>query len=83
MGENVRADIVESLKTMGYDIEASHHEVADGQHEFDFKYSDILTTADNVVTFRVAVKAIAAQHGLHATFMPETILWHQRLRHAL
>lgn len=73
LGENVRADIVEALKIMGFDIEASHHEVANGQHEIDFKYSDILTTADNVVTFKIAVKAIAAQHGLHATFMPKPI----------
>lgn len=73
LGENVRADIVHSLKQMGFDIEASHHEVADGQHEIDFKYGDILTTADNVVTFRIAVKAVAAQHGLHATFMPKPI----------
>lgn len=73
LGENVRADIVHSLKLMGFNIEASHHEVADGQHEIDFKYGDILTTADNVVTFRIAVKAVAAQHGLHATFMPKPI----------
>lgn len=73
LGENVRADIVMALKKMGFDIEASHHEVADGQHEIDFKYGDILTTADNVVTFKVAVKAVAAQHGLHATFMPKPI----------
>lgn len=73
LGENVRADIVVALKEMGFDIEASHHEVADGQHEIDFKYGDILTTADNVATFRIAVKAVAAQHGLHATFMPKPI----------
>lgn len=73
LGENVRGDIVSALKEMGFDIEASHHEVADGQHEIDFKYGDILTTADNVVTFRIAVKAIAAQHGLHATFMPKPV----------
>lgn len=73
LGENVRGDIVSALKEMGFDIEASHHEVADGQHEIDFKYGDILTTADNVVTFRVAVKAVAAQHGLHATFMPKPV----------
>ena len=73
LGENVRADIVAALKEMGFDIEASHHEVADGQHEIDFKYGDILTTADNVVTFKIAVKAVAAQHGLHATFMPKPI----------
>src|SRR5574344_1094628 len=73
LGEDVRADIVLSLKQIGFDIEASHHEVADGQHEIDFKYADILTTADNVVTFKVAVKAIAAKYGIHATFMPKPI----------
>ena len=73
LGENVRADIVVALQEMGFDIEASHHEVADGQHEINFKYADILTTADNVVTFKVAAKAIAAQHNLHATFMPKPI----------
>jgi glutamine synthetase len=73
LGEDVRADMVETLHKMGFEIEASHHEVAEGQHEIDFKYSDILTTADNVVTFRVAVKSIAAKYGLHATFMPKPI----------
>ncbi|MEF8977922.1 MAG: glutamine synthetase, partial [Haloarculaceae archaeon] len=52
---------------------ASHHEVAQSQHEIDFKYEDILTTADNVATFRAVVRAIAAQHDLHATFMPKPI----------
>ena len=73
LGEMVRSDIVSTLQEMDFDIEASHHEGADGQHEIDFKYSDILTAADNVVTFRVAVKAIAAQYGLHATFMPKPV----------
>ncbi len=73
LGEAVRADIVSTLQNMGFDIEASHHEGADGQHEIDFKYSDILTTADNVVTFRIAVKAIADKYGLHATFMPKPV----------
>ena len=73
LGESVRSDIVSTLQEMGFDIEASHHEVADGQHEIDFKYSDILTTADNVVTFRIAVKAIADKYGLHATFMPKPV----------
>ena len=73
LGEDVRGDIVLTLKEMGFDIEASHHEVADGQHEIDFRYTDILTAADNVVTFRIAVKAIAAKHNLHATFMPKPI----------
>ena len=73
LGVNVRADIVTALKEMGFEIEASHHEVADGQHEIDFKYADILTTADNLATFKIAVKAVAAKHGLHATFMPKPI----------
>jgi len=73
LGEDVRSDIVLTLQEMGFDIEASHHEVADGQHEIDFRYADILTAADNVATFRIAVKAIAAQHNLHATFMPKPI----------
>ena len=73
LGEAVRSDIVSTLQEMGFDIEASHHEVADGQQEIDFKYSDILTTADNVVTFRIAVKAIADKYGLHATFMPKPV----------
>src|SRR5574344_1650725 len=73
LGEEVRADIVLALQEMGFDIEASHHEVADGQHEIDFKYADILTTADNVVTFKIAVKALAARHNLHATFMPKPV----------
>ncbi len=73
LGEDVRSDIVLTLQKMGFDIEASHHEVADGQHEVDFKYADLLTTADNVATFKIAVKAIASHHNLHATFMPKPI----------
>src|SRR5574344_1808551 len=73
LGEDVRSDIVLTLQEMGFDIEASHHEVADGQHEIDFRYDDLLTTADNVATFKIAVKAIASRHNLHATFMPKPI----------
>jgi glutamine synthetase len=73
LGEDVRGEIVKTLQMMGFDIEASHHEVAKGQHEIDFKYADALTTADNVVTFKIAVKVIAAKYGLHATFMPKPI----------
>jgi len=58
---------------MGFEIEASHHEVARGQHEINFEYDDALSTADNVGTFRTVVRAIAAQHDLHATFMPKPI----------
>lgn len=71
--EDIRGEIVLTLQKMGFDIEASHHEGADGQNEIGFKYADILTTADNVATFRVVVKAIAAKYGLHATFMPKPI----------
>jgi len=58
---------------MGFDIEASHHEVAPGQHEIDFRYAPAVTTADNVATFRFVVRTIAMQHGLHATFMPKPV----------
>ncbi len=73
LGEDLRAEVVETLQNMGFEIEGSHHEVAEGQHEIGFKYADVLTTADNVVTFRLAVKSIAAKYGLHATFMPKPI----------
>ena len=73
LAQDVRGDIIYGLEDMGFDVEASHHEVAQSQHEIDFKYDDILTTADNVVTFRAVVRAIAAQHDLHATFMPKPI----------
>ncbi len=72
-GEEARADIVTTLQALGFEIEASHHEVAPGQHEIDFKYADALRTADNIVTFRMAVRVIAAEHGLHATFMPKPL----------
>ncbi|VYT66662.1 type I glutamate--ammonia ligase [Clostridium tertium] len=70
-GENVRRDISLVLEDMGFEIEASHHEVADGQNEIDFKYEDALTTADNVMTFKLVVKSIAQRHGVYATFMPK------------
>jgi glutamine synthetase len=73
MGENARRDICLTLESMGFEIEASHHEVAQGQHEIDFKYSDALRTADNINTFKMVVKIIAKKHGLHATFMPKPI----------
>lgn len=71
MAENVRRDIVLNLEDMGFEIEASHHEIAPAQHEIDFMYEDGLTTADNIMTFKMAVKTIAKRHGLHATFMPK------------
>ena len=73
MGENARRDIVLALEEMGFDVEASHHEVAPGQHEIDFKYAKALKTADNIATFKFVTKAIAMEHGLHATFMPKPI----------
>jgi glutamine synthetase len=73
LAQDVRGDIIYGLEEMGFDVEASHHEVAEGQHEIDFKYDDALSTADKVMTFRTTVRAIAAQHDLHATFMPKPI----------
>ncbi len=71
LGGNARKDMTMVLKDMGFEIEASHHEVAPGQHEIDFKYEDALTTADNIMTFKMVVRIIAQRHGLHATFMPK------------
>jgi glutamine synthetase len=73
LGEDARRDMCLVLEEMGFEVEASHHEVAPGQHEIDFKYNDALTTADAVVTFKLVVKTIAQRHGLHATFMPKPI----------
>jgi glutamine synthetase len=73
LGENVRREIVLALEAMGFHVEAAHHEVAPGQHEIDFRYDDVLTTADNISTFRFVVKNVAIRNGLHATFMPKPI----------
>jgi glutamine synthetase len=73
-GEECRRDCVLALQKMGFEIEASHHEAAPGQHEIDFKYADALQTADNIATFRFVVRTIALQHGLHASFMPKPIM---------
>ena len=72
-GEGVRREIVLALEAMGFHVEAAHHEVAPGQHEIDFRYDDVLTTADNVSTFRFVVKNVAIRNGLHATFMPKPV----------
>lgn len=72
-GENARRDMCLALEEMGFEIEASHHEVAPGQHEIDFKYADALTTADSIMTFKLVVKTMAQKNGLHATFMPKPI----------
>ena len=71
LGENARRDMVLTLEDMGFVIESSHHEVAPAQHEIDFKYDEALATADNIMTFKLAVRTIAKRHGLHATFMPK------------
>ncbi|HVP94384.1 MAG TPA: type I glutamate--ammonia ligase [Methanoregulaceae archaeon] len=71
--ENVRREIVLTLTKMGFEIEMSHHEVAASQHEIDFKYGNALETADRVITFKFAAKALAMREGLHATFMAKPI----------
>lgn len=72
-GELTRRRICLALEKIGFEIEASHHENAAGQHEIDFKYADALTAADNILTFKLAVKTLAQKDGLHATFMPKPI----------
>ena len=72
-GIDCRREIIETLEIMGFEIEASHHEVAEGQHEINFKYADAITAADNTVTFKWVVKTIAKKYGLHATFMPKPV----------
>ncbi len=69
----IRHDMVDALEAFGIRVEAAHHEVAAGQHEIDFEYADALQTADNAITFKFTLKAIAQQHGLYATFMPKPI----------
>lgn len=73
LGEDARRAIVDVLEQMGFEIETAHHEVANGQHEIDFRYADALTTADNLMTFRFVVRQVAKQFGLHASFMPKPI----------
>ena len=72
-GEQCRRDICLALEEMGFEIEASHHECAEGQHEIDFRFDEVVATADNVVTFKHVVKTYARHHGLHATFMPKPV----------
>ena len=73
LAQEIRQDMVDALEAFGIRVEAAHHEVAVGQHEIDFEYADALRTADNAITFKFALKAIAQQHGLYATFMPKPI----------
>ena len=72
-GESTRREICLALEQMDFEIEASHHEVAQGQHEIDFKYAEALHAADNIMTFKLTVKTLALKNGLHATFMPKPI----------
>ncbi|MBI2863428.1 MAG: type I glutamate--ammonia ligase [Chloroflexi bacterium] len=74
LAADVRKEMVNVLADLGIKVETAHHEVAMGQHEIDFQYDDALTTADNAVTFKYALKAVAQQHGLHTTFMPKPLL---------
>ncbi|MBW1781760.1 MAG: glutamine synthetase [Deltaproteobacteria bacterium] len=73
MGSNLRRDTIFALQAMGIQVEYSHHEVAPSQHEIDLRYQDALKMADNTMTYRLVVKEIARQHGVHATFMPKPI----------
>jgi len=72
-GEDIRREIAFALESMGFEIEATHHEVAQAQHEIDFKFGDALKIADDIMTFRLTVKTIAKKYGMHATFMPKPI----------
>ncbi|KRN29695.1 glutamine synthetase [Lactobacillus selangorensis] len=73
LGSNARRDMVLELEKMGFEVEASHHEVAPGQQEIDFKYANALEAADNIQTFKLVVKTIAQKHNLYATFMPKPL----------
>ena len=72
-GANIRREICLTLEEMDLLPERSHHEQGPGQHEIDFRYSDALSAADNFITFKMAVKAIAAQNGLFASFLPKPL----------
>jgi len=73
LASDIRKEITVALEVMGLDVEASHHEVAPGQHEIDFKYGDALKQADRCITFKHSVKSIAYKHGKWATFMPKPV----------
>jgi len=70
---DLRRDIILSMEEMGIGVEYSHHEAAPSQHEIDFRYTDALTMADNVMTYRLVVKEIAFKHGVYASFMPKPL----------
>ena len=72
-GEDVRREMVLALEDLGFEIEASHHEVAQAQHEIDFRFDEALCTADNIMTFKLAVRSVAKRYGMHASFMPKPV----------
>ncbi|OGX31911.1 MAG: glutamine synthetase [Omnitrophica WOR_2 bacterium RIFCSPLOWO2_12_FULL_46_30] len=73
VAQDLRRDTIFTLQALGIQVEYSHHEVAPSQHEIDLRYADVLTMADNVMTYRLVVKEIARQHGVYATFMPKPL----------
>lgn len=73
LGEEIRRDMVMTLEKLGFEVEASHHEVGPGQHEIDFKYSDGITSADRIMVLKLTSKTIAMWHNLHVTFMPKPV----------
>lgn len=73
LAHSVRRQMVDALQSLGISVEASHHEVALGQSEIDFRYGPAISTADNAITFRTTLKAVAQKNGLHCTFMPKPI----------
>ena len=81
-GEGTRREICMALEEMGFEIEASHHEVAAGQHEIDFKYADALKAADNIMTFKLAVKTTGAEKRTARHIYAEADLRNQRIRNA-
>ena len=73
LASDIRREITVALESFGINVEMAHHEVADGQHEIDFRYAEALTTADRAITLKFVVKSVAQSHGVHATFMPKPV----------
>jgi len=74
--QEYRRKTINALELMGIPVEHSHHEVAPSQHEIIVRYTDALTMADNIMTFRLTVKEVAMEHGIYATFMPKPLEAH-------
>ena len=81
--DNTRREIVNVLTKMGFEVEASHHEVAVGQHEIDFKYDEVLRACDKIQIFKLVVKTIARKHGLVCNLYGQTKIWNCWIRYAL